>query len=112
MEEKNEKTNENWRTELKKRAFFKRLNQIELPFFGKIFGSFLFLEEIDLENKEISLLLKLPNGFNEFLKDLLVFEIKEELKPFFKKIKIKIKHFSDLNELYFSAQQHFLTHYK
>jgi hypothetical protein len=97
--------------DLKKRKFFRRLNQIELPFFGKIFGLFLFLEKVELEKKEIYLILKLPKGFNSFLKDLLVFEIKEELKMFFKKINIKVVYFSDLNELYISVQQHFLAHY-
>ncbi len=108
MEKKEFKEIEN----LKERKFFKRLNQIELPFFGKVFDLFLFLEKVELENKEIYLILKLPNGFNEFLKDLLVFEIKEELKQFFKRINIKIVYFSDLNELYTSIPQFPSNDYK
>ncbi len=90
--------------EYEKRKFFKRLKEIELPFFGKILDIFLFINKVDLEKKFIEFTLKLPVNFPEFLEEILIFEIREEMKPFFKEISIKVEYFSDLNAFYTSLQ--------
>jgi hypothetical protein len=61
---------------------------MRLPFFGEIEGLFLEIENINEKNKEIVVKLKLPKEL-EFLKDLILFEIKTIEKHRKKKIILK-----------------------
>jgi len=74
------------------------LKDIKLPFFGSIFGVFLFIEEVN--SKKIVLKLILPSSFDEFLKELLIFEINQKLRKKFEEIEVKINFFSSLDDFY------------
>jgi uncharacterized protein YsxB (DUF464 family) len=59
------------------------IKEIEIPFFGKIYDLFLFIEKI--EDNNIFIKLSLPNELS-FLKELIIFELKVIGKHYKKKI--------------------------
>lgn len=66
----------------------KSIKEITLPFFGNIEGVLLKIKEVDEKNKEIIVLLDFPKEL-EFLKELVLFELRTIEKHYKKKIVVK-----------------------
>ena len=62
-----------------------KIKEIKLPFFGEIYGVFLFIEDIDENNKTISVKIDLPEEL-KFFEELIEFELKTIEKHYKKKI--------------------------
>ncbi|MEO2154704.1 MAG: hypothetical protein ABGW69_02745 [Nanoarchaeota archaeon] len=63
----------------------KAIKEIEIPFFGRIYNLFLFIERI--EGNTIFIKLSLPSELS-FLKELIIFELKVIEKHYKKKVVI------------------------